>query len=508
MNKINSIVWGLLLFVFLGAKNTNIDVDKESVKDVVIALDSEPKTLDPRLATDANGMRIVNLIFQSLVQWGPHNELIPAAAEKWNCSDKMCVFYVKKDIYFSNGRQIKAEDILFSFHEYQSEKYPFFSAFKEIHSVEITETKNHFLLTLNLKRPSAKFLKADLPVLKILPRKETLSAGEMFYKNPIGSGAFELQEKNSNRIRLKSRKATHSAPYIDRVTFKIIRDDFTRFQKTLNGEIDIAQSVISLNKIKRFMKKSKQFQVVRSLGTSVTYLLINLKDPCLSQKTVRQALSLSIDVPQMINYKLKGFASSASSLISKNNFFFNAPTKPILYEPHKARQLMDKNLCQNKVLSLKSSSSQEAVSHARVLSRQIQKGTGISIRQESFEWGTFYGDINNGRFQLALLKWVGVVDPDIYRLAFHSAEWAPKGRNRGFYKNKVLDDLLIQGQFTMDRRKRKDIYNKIQMIIMRDMPIIPLWHQDQVSIVKKTIRGYHLNSQGDFGYLTKIQILE
>jgi len=496
-----------LSFELIQISKPSNKVPGSSFQNVVIALDSEPKTLDPRFATDANGMRIIDLIFQSLVEWDSHNHLRSSVAKKWSCEKKKCLFYIKKNIYFSNGRRIKAEDILFSFSEYRSEKYPFFSAFNVIHSVSVDETENHFLLIVNLKRTSGKFLTADLPVLKILPKKEVLEAGTNFHKKLIGSGPFQLKERSLGYIILQSRKNFNPPSHIDSVTFKIIRDDYTRFQKTLNGEIDIAQSVIPLGKIKRFMKNQKSFYIVRSLGISVTYLLINLKDPCLKQKEIRKALTLSINVPHIVLHKLKGFAIPANSFINPDSFFFNKAIKPASYNPEKAR-LLAGGFCQKHILSLKSSNGQEVISQTQVLSRQLQKGTGISVYPESFEWGTFYEDINKGRFQLALLQWVGVIDPDIYRLAFHSKEWAPKGRNRGFYKNKTLDHLLDQGQSLMNQNKRKDIYDKVQMIIMRDMPIIPLWHQEQVSIVKKRIKGYHLKRQVDFRYLLKTLKLE
>ena len=184
----------LVFFIFLSifllfpslAKRDHNNPQKKTPQNIVIAIDSEPKTLDPRIATDANGMRIINLIFQSLVKWDLKGEITSSVARRWKCQNKICIFNIKKDIKFSNGRKIKKEDILFSFNEYQSNKYPFFSAFEVIQSIKIKETKKEFVLTLILKEPSAKFLKADLPVLKILPREEVLNAGDNFYKNPIG----------------------------------------------------------------------------------------------------------------------------------------------------------------------------------------------------------------------------------------------------------------------------------------------------------------------------------
>ena len=96
------------------------------------------------------------------------------------------------------------------------------------------------------------------------------------------------------------------------------------------------------------------------------------------------------------------------------------------------------------------------------------------------------------------------MDPDIYRLAFHSKEHPKKGRNRGFYENKHLDQLLDQGVTTMDKEKRRTIYNQVQKIVQDDLVFIPLWHEEQIAVVRKNILHYDLSDVGSFYYLMRI----
>ena len=71
-----------------------------------------------------------------------------------------------------------------------------------------------------------------------------------------------------------------------------------------------------------------------------------------------------------------------------------------------------------------------------VIAQQLN-ATGLNVKLQSFEWGTFYEDVNKGRFQLATMRWIGAMDPDIYRIALHSSE-KPPGRNRGHFYNTRL----------------------------------------------------------------------
>ena len=484
---------------------------KDSTQKVTVALGSAPRTLDPRKATDANGMRITDLLFQSLVRVGSKGEVLPSVAQSWSYQNKVYTFYLHPHITFSNGRKLAKEDILFSFSEY-SKNSPFSSAFQIIESVKVTKNKK-FVLTLKLKQASAKFLKSDLPVLKILPKKEVLSNEANFQKNPIGSGPFKLKSQSPSEIILSARLPSPSLngdpwvqPKIDEVVFKIIRDEFTRTQKIWKGEVDIAQSELSFEKVEPFLKETDRFQVFRKPGLSTTYLLLNLKDECFKQKKARKAMMFSIDRSQIIQFKLKGFAHSAVTLLNPNNFFFNSQIKNLPYDLQNSQNLFKSLLpvCK-KTFSFKTSNARSAIQHAKVLALQLKKA-GWKIRMESFEWGTFYGDLNAGGFEIALLKWVGVVDPDIYRVAFHSEEQAPVGRNRGFYANKSLDSLLEKGITEMNPQKRRKIYFSAQEILQKDLPFIPLWHEEQISVVKKGILNYDLSSKGDFYYLTRISL--
>ena len=135
--------------------------------------------------------------------------------------------------------------------------------------------------------------------------------------------------------------------------------------------------------------------------------------------------------------------------------------------------------------------------NGKVIAQQLNKA-GLKVKMESFEWGTFYSDVKNSNFQLATMRWVGVLDPDIYRLAFHSAETPPKGRNRGGYKNTELDTLLEEGLYVSDFNKRKGLYSKVQQTILKELPIIPLWYDEQVAVVHKRVKNYKVALNGDF----------
>lgn len=478
-------------------------VKKELPKDTLfIVLDSRPETLDPRRAVSANGMRIVDLLFGSFVKTGDKGQLEPDLALQWELKGLVWTFKLKPGLKFSNGRMVSKEDILFSFEEFKNNS-SFSHAFKNIQSVKVLENKEkQFIVKVFLKKFQAPFISSDLPVLKILPKQE--SSSKDFFKHPVGTGDWKVIENSFRRVFLK-RNTLSSSQSLNFLSFQIIRDSLTRTQKMLSKEIDLAPSVIPANKLSSFKKKDEEFNIFSTAGFSTTYLLINLKNDFLKLKELRQALSFAINSKEIIKYKIYGYAVPARSFINPENFFFNKNLPFLKYNLHKAKEIIKRLNLTGQSFTISSSNSSDTLVKSKVLASQISQ-TGLKISVHSSEWGAFYKDVGRGNFDLALMKWVGVKDPDIYRIAFHSDNQAPKGRNRSFYSNKTIDQLLEKGLRERDPFKRKIIYDQIQAIILKDKIVIPLWHDMEVSVLKSNIENYHIRPNGDFlslPYVTK-----
>lgn len=468
--------------------------DKDSLK---VALSAAPATLDPRRATDATGMRMCNLIFQSLVRLGPDLEVEGDAAETWNFKNNVYTFKLKSGLEFQNGRAVSPEDILFSFDEFRSTRSPFSSAFKPIKKVSVNQTKDRMVVSIEVDQYSSKFLSSDLPVIKILPKQE--AEKENFSSLPIGSGPLMIKEFNSQVITLE-RVHKKDDGHFNRFNFKVIKDDFTRSQKILKGEIDIAIAELPADIVKRLQdKEPSKVQVKTYSGLSMTYLLVNLKDSELKRKEVRKAISQAINRDEMIKYKLLGLGEEATSILTPTNPYFNSDLKNPKYNLEAAKSVLEKV----DHLSLKTSSNPSAVDHGKVLAYQLGK-TGVNVQLQSFEWGTFYNDIKTGNFQLATMKWVGAFDPDIYRIAFHSSE-LPPGRNRSYYINKTLDELMEKAFRLESEEKRKEMYLQIQKVIFEDYAIIPLWYETQAVVMNKNLMGFETSTLSDYYGLLKVK---
>ena len=515
---------------------------KDSRRDVLlVALESEPETLDPRKAADANGMRLVSLIFSGLVKT-TGAEVLPDGAKRWERDGLSYTFYMKPlwlrppapagkggpraapPPLLPKSRPVTKEDIQFSFGEFMKKSSPFFSAFQNIKSVRAEGEPSAIKVKISLKKPSAVFLAADLPVIKILPKKEIQQRERDFLRAPFGSGPFRLAKKNSREILLErvsdgggapaggnqGRAAGKNpgkegekaaAPKTKYLSFQIVRDSFTRVQKLLAGQLDIAPAgAIPAEKLARF--EPEKFKIISRPGLSSAYLLLNLRRPPLDNKKIREALAQAINREEIIKHKLKGHGEAAASLIPpalafQGVSFLNRRLKFPAFSPEAARRAIQSLGLEGAPLALTVSNSRGSVDRGRVLASQMSRA-GLKVSVQSYEWGAFYRDISRGRYDMALMKWVGISDPDIYRVAFHSENHAPQGRNRSFYSRRAADILLSRGAREMDPKKRKKIYDRIQEMILSDMAVIPLWHDREITVLKNSVQNYSPLPNGAF----------
>lgn len=477
--------FGLAAFLAL---NACVARNQTPADTLVVALSARPATLDPRYALDANGTRVGALMFEGLVHAGVGFQPQAEAAESWSLNGRTYTFKLRPHLTFHSGRAVTPADLESSFAFYRGPKSPFASTLTTITAVRARHEGERLVVEIEVERVSDKFLLADLPAVKILPFPE--AEARDFARKLIGTGPFKLEREDLNDIRLRSVRA--QVPFLN---FKIVRDDYTRYLKLLRGEVDFALAEIAPERVPEFEKRPVDFQVYRYPGLTTTYLLINFRDPLLARRPVRAALARALKREDIVRFKLAGQARLADSILSPDNPYHEA-TPFVEPGPLRLPELAGQRL------TLKTSNNPQAIDNGKVLANQMS-ATGLDVELESYEWGTFYGDVRQGRFQLATMKWVGIVDPDIYRAAFHSRE-LPPGRNRGAYINPDLDRILDRAALVESATERRSLFREVQKIVHRDLAILPLWYDDQVAIASRKIHGFVPSLNSDFLPLARV----
>ena len=137
-----------------------------------------------------------------------------------------------------------------------------------------------------------------------------------------------------------------------------------------------------------------------------------------------------------------------------------------------------------------------------MIAQQLQT-VGFEVDIESHEWGTFYGDIKAGRFQLYSLAWVGIKMPDIFRYIFHSDSVPPAGANRGRLQNSRVDALIEQAE-VLPLSEQGEAYRQIQHELAGLRPYVSLWYEGHTVAARQGVSGYSISVDGNYDGLINV----
>jgi peptide/nickel transport system substrate-binding protein len=227
---------------------------------------------------------------------------------------------------------------------------------------------------------------------------------------------------------------------------------------------------------------------------------------------IRQAVACAIDRRPLLQYIWRGLAQPASSVLPLQSWAFDPDATGFSYDPEKAKKILDESgyPAQNGVrfhLQMKTSTEESTRLLAAVLQQQLRE-VGIALDIRTYEFATFLADVTTGAFQVYSLRWIGGnEDPDIFDTAFHSRNFPPTGRNRGFYSNPRIDNLIDQARRETNQDVRRRLYAEVQEILANDVPAINLWYLDNVLVHTRRVRGLTLNPSGNYDFLKTAEIV-
>ena len=181
------------------------------------------------------------------------------------------------------------------------------------------------------------------------------------------------------------------------------------------------------------------------------------------------------------------------------------------YDPVRSEALLDAAGFPRKAggvrfhLTLKTSAEERARLLGAVLQEQW-RSVGVELEPRPLELATLLSDAAHGNFQICYLRWVGGnLDPDIFEFAFSSKRFPPDGANRGHYRNPRIDILTDRIHSEMNREKRKALCSEAQKILAEDLPYIPLWFTDVVSVHRRSLGALNLSPTGDYDFLVALR---
>jgi len=502
------LVGRVLLVILAGCGNDSIPPGRN----VVVGLESNPTQLDPRHSQDAVSSQVQRFLFSQLIGRNKNNRLRLELAESWERPTPLIHrFRLRKGVRFHDGTLLTSADVKYTF---DSIRDPILASPRAagLRELDRVETPSPDIVVFYLKDLSAAF--ADSLIVGIVP-KSARSAGKTFASHPIGSGPFRFErfDPDERIILAANPEYFGGAPSFDRLIFRILPEETIRVLELESGGLTIIQNAFSPDILPR-LAANPRLRILKRAGTNFTYLGFNFIDPILARKKVRRAIAHAIDRRPIIRHILKGLATEADSLLPREHWAHPGDLPSYSHNPRLSRKLLDEAGLRDPdgpgplprfSLVYKTSQNELRRRIATVIGNQLRQ-VGIHVRLRAYEWGTFFGDIRSGNFQLYSLTWVGIFDPDIYRSIFHSLFTPPRGQNRGSYKNLRVDTLLETAQRSVSPGKRALLYAEVQRILADDVPYVNLWHSMNIAAFDRRLLGYRVYPNEDLISLARANL--
>ncbi len=480
---------------------------------VVFLIESSPANLDPRVGTDAQSQRIDALLFDGLVAHDVSFQFTPALAERWEQPNPLTlIFHLRGGVRFHDGRPLTARDVAWTIESMIDPLRPGAvispkaAAYAAVDTVEAPDERT---VVLHLKRAD-NFLLTNLSTgaIGIVPQ----GSGRDFWQHPVGTGPFRFvsQQIDQDVVIERNPLSWATVPKIGRVRFAVVPDAITESLELEKGSGDVAVNSLPIDSLP-VLAARPNLQVEETGGTEIQYLGFNLLDPLLKDARVRQAIACAIDRELIIHTLLRGHAQPASSLLPPSHWAFAGDVARYEYDPSRAARLLDEAghpRAGDGVrfhLTMKTSNAEDTRLLAAVLQQQLG-AVGIALDLRSYEYATFYSDVTCGAFQMVSLRWVGIEQPDIFSYAFSTANFTPKGANRGHYSNPRLDALLDDAAASQDTARRRADYVEAQQILASDLPAINLWYRDTVVVHNRRLTHVLPTPSGSYTFLETAEL--
>jgi peptide/nickel transport system substrate-binding protein len=483
---------------------------KPDADTLVMLIESSPANLDPRVGIDAQSERIDNLIFDDLLSRGDDLNIAPGLAERWEVPDPLTyVFHLHPGVKFHDGRQLTSRDVKWTFDTLLQGKIRSTKA-AVYKYVDHIDTPDEGTVIFRMKEADATLLwNLSDGAMGIVP----YGSGDEITLHPIGSGPFKFVGAETDREVIIERNEEYwgGPPKVARVRFAVVPDETTEALELRKGSGDIAINSLTPDTVFTLQKNSN-LSVEHGGGTRLAYLGFNLRDPILKDVRVRQAIAYALDRGPMIEYLWRGLAQPARSILPVQSWAYNGDVPGYEHDPEKAKRILDAAgyPAVNGVrfhIMVKSSTDANTRLMFAVIQQQL-RDIGIVLDIRSFEFATFFSDVQHGAFQMYGLRWIGGnEDPDIFEYAFHSSKFPPNGANRDYYANPKVDALIDKARREIDPKVRKPLYTEVQSILAEDLPYINLWYLDNVMVHTNRVRNLRLNPAGNFDFLRTAELV-
>jgi peptide/nickel transport system substrate-binding protein len=475
---------------------------------LVVAQNADISGFDPHTLPDFPTVRMIGLIYETLVTVDADLKIQPALAESWQFSSDglKLTLNLRKGVKFHNGDAFTSADVKYTLQRILDEKTKALvrSNFVDVKSVD-TPDDNTVVLTLSRANVSILTALVDPNASIVSAKSAGLDLTDK--KNANGTGPFKFQSWEPNqRLVLVANKDywQKDLPYLDGIEIRVIPQESSILAALRAGQVNFA--VLNDPTVATLIKAGSGLTLVRTPALAYHVLQLNSTRKPFTDQKVRQALSCAIDRQQVIDTAALG----EGQVTGPNTIpLYRTPVDQLpCYKPDlaKAKQLLSDAGVASGVSFTVIAASQEpptAVNEAQNIADQLAK-IGVTVKIQTMDLDAYVKAWLAGDFDAAIALNGGRADPHLMFVRY----WSSQGNlNKvAAYNDSMLDDLLAKGQAETDPQKRVSVYQDFEKHLVDASPWIWTYVGYEYRAMQDTVQGYISTPLVSIAYLRQTWI--
>ena len=414
-------------------------------------------------------------------------------AESWEWEGPLTlVIKLRKGIMFPakpgvmEARELVAEDVLFSYRLIDESPKRIPTYFDHIKKVE---ARDDHTVVFHLRHFNAEWAyRFGYGYYSGINPKEMAKVDRKSWKNVTGTGPFQLEryvQANAQIYRKNEQywdstmlnKQNYQLPFVDKVVYRIIKDEATYLTALRSGQLDILEAIrwIAVDHLK---KTTPELQWNRWLATNGQFISLRVDQRPFDDVRVRRAMNLAVNQQEIVD---RFYGGNAELMAYPQHPEFGRYFEPLehmpeqvqqlfTYDPKEARRLLDEaEVPEGFTFDLQVCSCSPSHMDLVPLLESYFTKVGLKINIQTMEYASFLSAMTTKTHGPAYLMSSGHVNPiTTIRKSFVSGQtWNPSQ-----YSDPELDEKVRVLHLARDENERIKMLRALTREVLEQAPYV------------------------------------
>lgn len=437
---------------------------------IILAIDSEPTTLDPQITQDGGMRRVMENVYERLIEHDLDDPsiLLPrlAAEMPTNIDETTWEVKIRQGVTFHNGEPFNAQAAKFAI---DRELDPDFGSelLGQIDTITGVEVVDDYTIRITTVGPDP-ILPSRLYMIQMVPPGFTQS--DDIAREAVGTGPYRMVEWSPGQYfdLVRNEDYWGPEPQIDDVRFVFIDESQGRVAALQAGDVHMATNINPEAAL-------DVPQLITREGLEYPYLRMKNYEGPLQSKELRQAIAHSLNIDDYIQFIYLGQAARVNcQALGSGVFGYNPDLRDYPYDPEQARALVAQSGYAGEEISLLAPTGRwlkfEELSEA-VVSDMEAVGINVDFQLIAFDpWlQAFLVPFGEGQEEILMSSTSNEIQ-DADRLS----SLIGSGARVSSYDNDELEASMTEARTTLDLDERRQRYRDVLAANCEDVGILPI----------------------------------